>query len=403
MKDLEEWHNQRLKPSLFLLSLVSQSSLSQINLNNRQYIHNPFIQNVSRMRRALSKRKTYTDRSAYFLPDNVYANKQKIPSSTSQWARLYTSNSEVIIDTIDCSLSQTTFTQQSVHELAWILSSIDPNDSNVLHCHGINTVFDAFVPRKITNFELIFDIPPQLSAPISLRSMLLNGMLSVCDLDSKFYLAQYLARGISSIHSARFVHKNLRPESVILFEREKVLQYTPYLVGFEEFRLDNSETMMKGTSEWYKNLYRHPDRQGVFVKERFIMQHDIYSLGVMLLEIGMGISFIIPKSQGSFTPHEKLDIAQIISSREERKRRLSIKRQLVKIAKEALPTTMGRKYTEIVYTCLTCLDKPKHIFDRPKMVTEDDSSDNQDAEGDDISEDEYEINIGVQFIQQVSA
>jgi len=187
----------------------------------------------------------------------------------------------------------------------------------------------------------------------------------------------------------------------MLFEHETRRDYTPYLVGFEEFRLDDSDTMMRGSQEWYKNLYRHPDRQGVLVKERFIMQHDIYSFGVMLLEIGMGISFIIPKSQGGFAPHDKLDIAQILRSSDERKKRVTIKRRLIKLATEVLPTTMGRKYLEVVYICLTCLDKSKSLFDRPKIVIEDDSSDEEDAEEGGLPEGEYEINIGLQFIQQI--
>jgi len=127
----------------------------------------------------------------------------------------------------------------------------------------------------------------------------------------------------------------------------------------------------------------------------------------MLLEIGMRISFLVPKAhgQGGFTPHDKLDIVQILKSKNEQKKRLDIKRRLTKLAKEVLPTVMGRRYMEVVYTCLTCLDKSKRIFDIPRMVNDDDSSsdgdDDQDAGIGVISEDDYDVTIGVQFIQQV--
>ena len=67
-----------------------------------------------------------------------------------------------------------------------------------------------------------------------------------------------------------------------------------FLVGFESFRPLDDCTHLAGDCEWQKNLYRHPSRQGMFPEEYYQMQHDIYSLGVCLLELGMGESFVIP-------------------------------------------------------------------------------------------------------------
>lgn len=36
-----------------------------------------------------------------------------------------------------------------------------------------------------------------------------------------------------------------------------------------------------------RNFYRHPNRQGESPKDIYVMQHDIYSLGICLLEIGL--------------------------------------------------------------------------------------------------------------------
>jgi hypothetical protein len=43
---------------------------------------------------------------------------------------------------------------------------------------------------------------------------------------------------------------------------------------------------------WDRNVYRHPLRQGDRPAEAYRMQHDIYSLGVCLLEIGLWESFV---------------------------------------------------------------------------------------------------------------
>jgi hypothetical protein len=50
-----------------------------------------------------------------------------------------------------------------------------------------------------------------------------------------------------------------------------------------------------------KDLYRHPQRQSHDLKEYYVMQYEIYSLGICLLEIGLWRSFIL-YSQDQKTP-----------------------------------------------------------------------------------------------------
>lgn len=47
------------------------------------------------------------------------------------------------------------------------------------------------------------------------------------------------------------------------------------------------------------DIYRHPKRQGLQLDERYNMKHDIYSLGVCLLEIGLWEPFIVENGQGN--------------------------------------------------------------------------------------------------------
>lgn len=49
---------------------------------------------------------------------------------------------------------------------------------------------------------------------------------------------------------------------------------------------------MQGDDKWQDNLYRHPERQGKNPEESYTMHHDVYSLGVCLLEIGLWTSFV---------------------------------------------------------------------------------------------------------------
>ena len=113
------------------------------------------------------------------------------------------------------------------------------------------------------------------------------------------------------------------------------------------------------------------------------MQHDIYSLGVLLLEIGLWKSFIsypaYPAAEETLDPSlysismstadtksTLLDevnptppdfIADHAEIKDVRKRATAIKAHLVFLAEEMLPARMGRKYTDIVLLCLQCLDR----------------------------------------------
>jgi hypothetical protein len=142
--------------------------------------------------------------------------------------------------------------------------------------------------------------------------------------------------------------------------------------------------MRTGDCAWEKNLYRHPRRQGLKPEEDYTMQHDIYSLGVCLLEIGLWGSFVIYHDEDSRpTPSPVL---AILDSPEKDKiqKAFLVKDTLVSLAKQWLPSRMGDKYTEIVITCLTCLDGSDATFG--------DDSEFKDADG---------VLIGVRFIEKV--
>lgn len=61
---------------------------------------------------------------------------------------------------------------------------------------------------------------------------------------------------------------------------------SPYLVNFEYTRPENAGTVMDYDLDIEKDIYRHPDRQGI-PSRPFSKAHDLYALGVILLEIGL--------------------------------------------------------------------------------------------------------------------
>ena len=230
-------------------------------------------------------------------------------------------------------------------------------------------------------------MPTPLHSPRSLRDILLTPPANVA-LNERFSLAYLLSRSVFFMHASDFVHKSIRPDNIIVFKDGSSHLGRPFLVGFERFRKDTTLTHRFGDDIWERNLYRHPQRQGLAPDEDFSMQHDIYSLGVVLLEIGMNTSFAWPKSNDSghilWSPNTNLDLFDNHHHKQPGKAS-SIKRKFVNMARQELPTLMGEKYTQVVVSCLTCLDKDNEGFG--------DESEFEDDDG---------ILVGVRFIEKVS-
>jgi hypothetical protein len=107
------------------------------------------------------------------------------------------------------------------------------------------------------------------------------------------------------------------------------------------------------------------------------MQHDIYSVGVILLEIGLWMSFVdykkSPDNDGSTfaVPSEKIAHMTLSEEKDRRKAAFDNKAILETLAEEELPVRMGQKYTDVVLSCLQCLDDGENGGSNAEFVDED--------------------------------
>jgi hypothetical protein len=118
-------------------------------------------------------------------------------------------------------------------------------------------------------------------------------------------------------------------------------------------------------------------------EEIYNMRHDIYSVGVCMLEIGMGSSFVNYSGEQQ-TPGHEIPIASLLNAKNKRKAAADIKPLLVSLAKMQLPMRMGRIYTDTVLACLTCLDPNSPLFQDEREF-----------------EDEDGILVGMRYIEKV--
>jgi len=268
---------------------------------------------------------------------------------------------------------------KDVRELASKLSHLDPIVFGILQCRGVIRNLEADNKRP-SSFDFVFQIPNELSDPKSLRSYLSLGTDHT--LTDRLNVAKQLVKSVGYVHTLGFVHKNVRPETILAFQDKKSTLGIVFLTGFEKIRMADGRTRRSGDSAWDKNLYRHPHRQGVNPEETYVMQHDIYSLGVCLLEIGIWESFVAYEDDTAAPiPTKSLNIA---SEDGGSGGPYLMKEHLVALAKHHLPRCMGEKYEQIVVNCLTCLDDDNADFGNQNEF--------EDADG---------VLLGVRYIEKV--
>jgi hypothetical protein len=189
--------------------------------------------------------------------------------------------------------------EQRIKDVARLLKSEQkPEDLRMLSCVGVIRREDNTDTRF--DYGLIFKVPSRNFQ--SLASMFNNADEDMF-LDDRFATAHLMSHVVLFLHLAGWLHKGIWSDNILFFAdgQANTNPVKPYLVGFEYSRERQSQTEdVADDLEW--NVYRHPDVQGLpqeplhpgkKCKEHkpqwpsFGPQHDIYSLGVVLLELGL--------------------------------------------------------------------------------------------------------------------
>ena len=378
IEDLTSWQ-KLFDPSWFLILKVSSPLIDQELSRNGSAISS--FTGTHSLRDAL--REQPLQKVSVFLPKDGLetAGMREIPFASAKCMQRAGSDKWFVVDRIPCDPEvDIGLMTRDVRELARKLSSVDPLTFGILQCRGVVRVMEPSSGRS-SSFDFIFRIPRELSnEPRSLRSYLSSYFDHT--LTDRFQLAKQLAKSISYVHTLGFVHKNVRPETVLGFQTNESEFGLFFLVGFEKMRTVDGRTRRSGDSTWEKNLYRHPHRQGLNPEEIYTMQHDIYSLGVCLLEVGLWESFV-SYADGVTAPLPAAALGITLNSPELKQPAL-IKERLIAVAKRDLSKRMGERYEEVVINCLTCLDQDNADFG--------DQSEFEDQDG---------VLVGVKYIDKV--
>ncbi|KAF3921298.1 Phytochrome [Orbilia brochopaga] len=234
-----------------------------------------------------------------------------------------------------------------IEALAALLNSTNPTDFRILHCSG-------FVHEKVDSaFGLIFDFPKQRGlSPKSLAEVIVetSNLRERPTLDSRFQLALTLALSLFGFHKVGWLHKSISPYNVLFFinlRNTKAARWleNPHMTGFNHSRQDDALAFTRGPdSNETVERYYHPEySQSVKPQIPYRIQFDYYSLGLVLLEIGLW---------------ETLE--DIIKRR---KRKYATKREMLEDLQKArvplLGHFMGTAYQDAVNACLSGLGDAK--------------------------------------------
>ncbi|KAK8035881.1 hypothetical protein PG991_001954 [Apiospora marii] len=207
-------------------------------------------------------------------------------------------------------------------------------------------------------YGLVYKAPQPTHA--TLHALITSPDLKTPDLDARVRLARTLAVALWSLHALDWLHKSLCAHNILFFPSPATAAATrptasaavvpdisaPYLVGFDAARPDLDIDMSVATTKNHPgpsilaDLHRHPSSLsgGLAAARRpYCKSYDIYSLGLVLLEIGLWKPL-----QTYYKPHYSA----------ERWR----DRVVLPVLVPGLGNRTGRVYREVVERCLTAPD-----------------------------------------------
>ncbi|EUC47623.1 hypothetical protein COCMIDRAFT_3418 [Bipolaris oryzae ATCC 44560] len=224
-----------------------------------------------------------------------------------------------------------------------------PAQLRVLKCLGFVEEIGEMGRRP--GYGFLYELPATTSEnvfepPVTLQQLLLlgsdrdRGAECQAPLQGRYLLAHSLAAFFEELYTVGCLHETFNSKNVVfacepkkMFLDSRVWRQ-PYIVGFQKSRPDGSSWATDGPAdESSYRQYEHPDYRE---EGRFSLEYDIYSLGLVLLEVGCWI------------PLQKL------AQRREH-RTLSpegFRQALLEKYVPRLTTTVGGVYRDCVRSCL---------------------------------------------------
>ncbi|KAL2367791.1 hypothetical protein BDBG_08083 [Blastomyces gilchristii SLH14081] len=239
-------------------------------------------------------------------------------------------------------------------------------NSRVSHL-GLLKFVGYFIDMTYSRYAFVYQIPlemfPLLRQPSDvLRDVKPRPLVSlfhsgdgrpdcpIPNLESRFRLAYHLVLAVLHLRSQNVVHGNINSNNILVFPDFQVANQRllgdsssefshPYLTSLAQFDSEDKNAVPEPLSA---SMYRHPDDRRV-ITDNSAWAYDLYSLGLVLLEIGL------------WTPISKLWKMKYNNS--------MFKSRIENVYVKRLAPKCGNSYLQIVQLCL---DAPNfHLSTEP--------------------------------------
>ncbi|KAF4461321.1 het-s domain [Fusarium albosuccineum] len=260
--------------------------------------------------------------------------------------------------------------QESINILAQKLSQAQP-DTGILPFLG----YRDEIGHDGGAFQLIFHSPSNMVAPPTLATHIAANR-SKPSLNARVDFCYQLASAVLHTEVLGLVHKNIRPENILVYPSDamrspiaKPGEDIPALTlcGWQYAReVEQGTTRLTGDITLQRKIYQHPERQLPTAEREYSMAHDVYSLGVCMLEILCWESVLQPSppfvSQAfvdtfnnlGFQPNDR-DPGDCYTKFPNKNKAV-----LLSMCDKFIPCESGTKMTRIVRDFLMCLDDNVH-------------------------------------------
>ena len=175
--------------------------------------------------------------------------------------------------------------ERRISLLADLLSLVKPDGFRAPPCLGY---VKSFHKDATDRFGMVFENP--FTNGLSVDIVVLRDLLGqtwIPSLSARISLCAVLARSVHSFHAVNWLHKALRADSIVFPSSSEPPDLSaPFVSGFELSRpsMIHEMTEKPKFNPWH-DIYRHPNSQSSQSDGTYRKSYDIYSFGVMLLEI----------------------------------------------------------------------------------------------------------------------
>ncbi|KAF2269646.1 hypothetical protein CC78DRAFT_452780 [Lojkania enalia] len=173
------------------------------------------------------------------------------------------------------------FVLKNVERLVWLLRTPNrPEEFCVPVCNGY------FVEEGRNCFGIVYELKDQTTGvdkPTSLFERLLDKPPT---LQERIRIARRLARCLMHLHAVNWLHKGIRSSNILFADSGSEVPKDIYISGLEYARPDEAGlTNTAPVEDLSWGEYLHPGYLGPNRRKGYRKTYDIYSLGIVLLEI----------------------------------------------------------------------------------------------------------------------